>query len=379
MLSVSESIIAAGIFLPLLVVVKTFFQEKKNASLTVLHVLFQFLILAQVVYFFSAQNILTGSPHLLRVFYPIALLSPLLFYLYVYITLHNKLNRYLIGYLLLSTGLVYINYIPIYTLDINSKVAIITSLTKPSDILTQTQGYIPEAVISLFRIANSVFFLGLTVSAIAGNTTLNQNQPGYRRVLWWLLTFSTLTAVSLVIESVSIIEFTFLTSQFVASNQVLVTSIWASCWLGISVYKLLEPYASAEITQYGASTYYQATGKTFTDQSEGIQKDAIDQYLRDQSCSDPTFSRLNIAAYFGLTLEALTQIIDNLYALKVNDLINTFRAKEMASRILAGDLEKMSVETLASECAFNNIGTAYKAFKLETGTTPAKFEKDRRS
>jgi AraC-like DNA-binding protein len=145
------------------------------------------------------------------------------------------------------------------------------------------------------------------------------------------------------------------------------------------VYKLLEPYASAEITQYGTSTYYQATGKTFADQSEGIQKEAIDQYLRDQSCSDPTFSRLNIAAYFGLTLEALTQIIDKLYALKVKDLINTFRAREMASRILAGDLEKMSVETLASECAFNNIGTAYKAFKLETGTTPAKFEKDRRS
>ncbi|MDR9447339.1 MAG: hypothetical protein RI519_06390 [Balneolaceae bacterium] len=377
MLSVTESILAAGIFLPLLVVVKTFFQEKKNASLTVLHVLFQFLILAQVVYFFSAQNILTGNPHLLRVFYPIALLSPLLFYLYVYITLHNKLNRYLIGYLLLSTGLVYINYIPIYTLDINSKVAIITSLTKPSDILTQTQGYVPEAVVSIFRIANSVFFLGLTVSAIARNTTLKQ--PGYRRVFWWLLTFSTLTAVSLVIESVSIIEFTFLTSPFVASNQVLVTSIWALCWLGISVYKLLEPYASAEITQYGASTYYQATGDTFADQSEGIQKEALDQYLRDQSCSDPTFSRLNIAAYFGLTLEALAQLIDEIYALKVKDLINTFRAKEMASRILAGDLEKMSVETLASECAFNNIGTAYKAFKLETGTTPAKFEKDRRS
>jgi methylphosphotriester-DNA--protein-cysteine methyltransferase len=63
----------------------------------------------------------------------------------------------------------------------------------------------------------------------------------------------------------------------------------------------------------------------------------------------------------------------------VNDLINSFRAKEMASRIKAGELEKMSVETLASECAFNNIGTAYKAFKLETGTTPTKFEKARRS
>lgn len=377
MLSVTEGIIAAGILLPLLVVIKTFFQEKKNASLTVLHVLFQFLILAQVVYFFSAQNILTGNPHLLRVFYPIALLSPLLFYLYVYITLHNKLNRYLIGYLLLSTGLVYINYIPIYTLDINSKVAIITSLAKPSDILTQTQGYVPEAVVSIFRIVNSVFFLGLTVSAIARNTTLKQ--PGFRRVFWWLISFSTLTAVSLVIESVSIIEFTFLTSKFVASNQVLVTSIWASCWLGISVYKLLEPYASAEITQYGVSTYYQATGKTFADQSTDVQKKALDLYLREHSCTDPTISRLTIAAYFGLTLEALTQIIDKLYALKVKDLINSFRAKEMASRILAGDLEKMSVETLASECAFNNIGTAYKAFKLETGTTPAKFEKDRRS
>jgi AraC-like DNA-binding protein len=331
------------------------------------------------VYFFSAQNILESNPHLLRVFYPIAWLSPLLFYLYVYITLHNKLNRYLIGYLLLSTALVYINYIPIYSLDVDSKVAIISALERPSDILTRTRGYVPEGFISLFRIANSLFFLGLGVLAIVRNTTLNQNRPGYRRIFWWLVTFCALTAVSLVIESVSIIEFTFLTGQFVASNLTLLTSIWALCWLGVSVYKLLEPYASAEITQYGASTYYQATGKTLADQSESIQKDALDQYLRDQSCSDPTFSRLNIAAYFGLTLEALTQLVDEIYHLKVNDLINSFRAKEMASRITAGELEKMSVETLASECAFNNIGTAYKAFKLETGTTPAKFEKDRRS
>lgn len=377
MLSVTESIIAAGILLPLLVVVKTFFQEKTNIRLTVLHVLFQFLILALVVYFFNSQNILAGNPHLLRVIYPVAWLSPLLFYLYVYITLHNKLNRYLIGYLLLSTGLVCINYIPTYTLDVDSKVAIITSLAKPGDILTQTRGYVPEAVMSLFWITNSVFFLGLGVLAIARNTTINQ--PGYRRVFWWLITFSTLTTISLVIQAVGLLEVTFLTSQFVASNQVLVTSIWASCWLGISVYKLLEPYASAEITQYGATTYYQSTGQEFAYQNTGTQKAALDQYLGEHSCKDPTLSRLNLAAYFGLTLEVLSQLVDEIYHLKVNDLINSFRAKEMASRITAGELEKMSVETLASECSFNNIGTAYKAFKLETGTTPAKFEKARRS
>jgi YesN/AraC family two-component response regulator len=90
-------------------------------------------------------------------------------------------------------------------------------------------------------------------------------------------------------------------------------------------------------------------------------------YLK-KGCTSP-----DLAAEMHLQPYLLSAVINQVYKMKFNDFLNSFRVDYARELIQNGKASLLTLEGLSEKCGFNNRNSFTSAFKKHIGKTPSDF------
>lgn len=101
----------------------------------------------------------------------------------------------------------------------------------------------------------------------------------------------------------------------------------------------------------------------------------IDLLFKDESIFiNPEFKIRNLAELLGVSPHYLSQILNDNLNINFPNFINKYRIK-VATQMIK-DFPNLTIEAIGKDCGFKSKATFYKAFKIETGITPAMYKKN---
>jgi len=88
---------------------------------------------------------------------------------------------------------------------------------------------------------------------------------------------------------------------------------------------------------------------------------------------DPKLSIYQLSNKLGISQKNLSVAINQHFKTNFRDFINTYRLKEVKSKLNAIEYNHMSILGIALECGFNSEASFYRIFKKNTGISPKEF------
>lgn len=88
---------------------------------------------------------------------------------------------------------------------------------------------------------------------------------------------------------------------------------------------------------------------------------------------NPKLSIYQLSNMLGISQKNLSVVINQHFKTNFRDFINTYRLKEVKSKLNDLDYNHMSILGIALECGFNSEASFYRIFKKNTGISPKEF------
>jgi AraC-like DNA-binding protein len=103
----------------------------------------------------------------------------------------------------------------------------------------------------------------------------------------------------------------------------------------------------------------------------------INNYIKqNQRYLDPLFSLEILAAEKGMSVNKLSQIINQSNNFNFSDYINHFRVEEAKQFLISPEYSDYNIVSIGLECGFNSKSAFYNAFKKFTQMTPSEYKKE---
>ena len=113
-------------------------------------------------------------------------------------------------------------------------------------------------------------------------------------------------------------------------------------------------------------------------EEQGAYKSRVDRItnsLEDsQAFLNPELNLADLAEMVDLSKHETSDAVNNGFKMNFNELINSYRVKEVKKRILDPDYNHLSLVAIALDCGFNSKATFNRVFKLQTGQSPTQFK-----
>lgn len=195
------------------------------------------------------------------------------------------------------------------------------------------------------------------------------------RSLYWVTAYSAvlggvwlLFAAHLFIENT--INLTLLSPSFIAL--LVLTLVWGLSWAGVRQRPAFLPAKQPERTAAEAhSVKYQRSALTH-DQANRIAEKLTAHMQQHQSYLDPDITLGKLAEGLQVSPNYLSQTLNDTLGMSFFDYINHWRIKDARKRL---EMTEDSILEIAYAVGFNARSSFYKAFKMETGQTPAAYRK----
>jgi len=91
---------------------------------------------------------------------------------------------------------------------------------------------------------------------------------------------------------------------------------------------------------------------------------------------NPTLTIQELADQIDTSLHKLSQVLNQKMGCNFTDYVNRYRVEE-SKKLLRNPKSMYAIDGIGFECGFNSKTTFYKAFKKQTGLTPAAFKQEK--
>ena len=106
-----------------------------------------------------------------------------------------------------------------------------------------------------------------------------------------------------------------------------------------------------------------------------VKKQLLELMEREKPYLDSTLRLEQVANRLEVSAHQLSQVINTECNTNFNAFINRYRIREAKQMLHSDRFASYSLEGIAMECGFGNRTSFYRAFRKQTGTTPADFKK----
>lgn len=317
-------------------------------------------------------------PYLYKVPAPLTFLIAPLSFLYVRATLNDESHFNLKDGIHLIPFLVFfINYLPLYVLPNDQKLALVKNVVADfSYTYTHQDGFMPEWTNIVFRALLSVVYLfaqwKLLRSFFKKTHLSNRRFVKMKRWIYVFVRLQTAYWVGLIL-----IYFIFAfdigtVSQIGSFVSLSTTSLVSVVFLSISGYLLINPSILI-----GINNSISPLSKVFS--SEKDSPDLFNtiklQITQHNLFLNPKLTLGLLSADLEISQRMITNTINQNGFENFNDFINDFRIDYAVKKLRGEALEAFSIEAIALSSGFNSKVTFYRAFKKKNNCTPTEFLK----
>jgi AraC-like DNA-binding protein len=138
-------------------------------------------------------------------------------------------------------------------------------------------------------------------------------------------------------------------------------------WLGIKGYLLAYPASpgtgkkkNTELSDY------------IVEETKALLKRAMET---DKLYLNPATNLDRTAAHTGIPAKTISAVLNQHLDLGFTEWVNSYRINEFKQKTRNGDLERLTISAIASECGFSSQATFQRIFKQSTGMTPSEYLK----
>lgn len=136
-------------------------------------------------------------------------------------------------------------------------------------------------------------------------------------------------------------------------------------------------YGMHDINFVNQEISIQATGPTNEvlnpEREEFIRNQLEEHFILKKKFLLKQYTIADLARDTSVPVYLLTKYINKSLDTNFSELINKYRVNECCTLMNLSDFQHLTVEGIADHCGFNNRNSFYKAFKKNTGQTPAQF------
>ena len=344
--------------------------------------------LCTLAYLLIVSGWIIEIPHFYKIAAPVNYLIPPLGYLYVRSVLRNENAFYKMDYWhLLPFILFAINYLPLYTMDIDQKRDLVNSLLNDNSINYSSQdGFMSEYVHLIARMIQSPIYLYFQWKLIIDfkqKSMFSKYEYHTKYILRWLRIFNWIT--SLVLISILCVYLVVLINPELVNSKavMLFPSLGISIgYLVLSSFLLLNPevlfglpYAirtSEKLSQENLNKKKISSLATIKDYETEI--DQLKQYfIKEKPFLIKTININEIAIALNIPARDFSFIINQLFNKRFTDFINEYRIEYVIQKIEGGYCDKFTIESLSTESGFSTKSTFNIAFKKYKNCTPSEF------
>ena len=344
--------------------------------------------LCTLAYLLIVSGWVIEIPHFYKIAVPVNYLIPSLGYLYVRSVLRNENAFYKMDYWhLLPFVLFAINYLPLYTMDIDQKRDLVNSLINDNTINYSSQdGFMSEYVHLIARMIQSPIYLYFQWKLILDfkqKSMFSKYEYHTKNILRWLRIFNWITSLVL-ISILCVYLVVLINSEFVNSKAVMLfPSLGISIgYLVLSSFLLLNPevlfglpYAnrsSEKLSQENLNKKKSSSLAIIKDYETEI--DQLKQYfIKEKPFLIKTININEIAIALNIPARDFSFIINQLFNKRFTDFINEYRIEYVIEKIEGGYCDKFTIESLSAESGFSTKSTFNIAFKKYKNCTPSEF------
>ena len=382
-----EILYIGSIFCALLTIYLLLFKENaiKSYSNYILSAILLLEIYFVIVYLLIYTGHINELPLLYKTAAPFNLLIAPLAYLYVKSVLFNKKGLAAIDLLhFLPFSFAIINYLPFFLMPIAEKKLIVQMTSDDISYAFRYQaGYLPEYLIFVFKILQSLLYLIVQWKLIVDFKKENENIPiesQIKKVVKWLKIFSGIFTT--ILFGLFFMGFFFyllpINSYFEFINLVQSLLLSAS-FFTLSNYFLLNPAIldGLPFIKYrlqDSSISNQQESRPFIVENYENEIARIETYMKNQEVFlNPKITLTQISATLQIPIKDLSYIINNHFDVRFNDFINQYRI-EYFSKMLNDDyLNNYTIDSLIQKAGFSSKSTFHAAFKKIHHCTPSQY------
>ena len=301
-------------------------------------------------------QVINQWPHLLGITYPIIFLTGPAFYFFIR-TYAEPAFRFKIGHLvhLLPATLIFGLMIPTYLAPISEKLALIRYYYELA----------PTENLSAFEwLYLNLYVVVILVYVIAALRYVYRQHPNNAKLLkkfCWL--FLALSVLYLVLQSGFILSgASLITSEIILSALMALVILTLGYWI-LDIRQLFPKsakgkYRTSPLSQEAAIAIEQALNKAMNQQ---------EVYL------NPRLRISDMAQLLQVPSHHLSQVLNDRMNTNFYQLVNRYRI-ERCKQILNSDrIQQVSIQGIGFDCGFSNKTSFYRAFKKQTGMTPAQY------
>ena len=382
-----EVLYIGSIFCALLTIYLLLFKENaiKSYSNYILSAILFLEIYFVIIYLLIYTSLINELPLLYKTAAPFNFLIAPMAYLYVKSVLFNKKGLSAIDFLhFLPFVFAIINYLPFFLIPIAEKKWIVQLTSDDISYAFRYQaGYLPEYVIFVFKIIQSILYLIVQWKLIVDFKKENKNIPiesQIKKVVKWLKIFSGIFTT--ILFGFFFMAFFFyvlpLDSYFEFIN--LVQSLLLSVsFFTLSTYILLNPAIldGLPFVKYrlqASSILNQQESRPFIVENFENEIAQIEAYMKEQEVFlNPKITLTQVSAALQIPIRDLSYIINNHFDVRFNDYINQYRVNYF-SKMLADDyLSNYTIDSLIQKAGFSSKSTFHAAFKKIHHCTPSQY------
>jgi len=335
----------------------------------------QIRISLSVYLFFGAVSILIGAfnssgkaqifPYLLRLDSPLHYLyGPFAFY-YTYASLKPGFKFRTIYLLHLIPFLInFIEFCPLYFSSTEVKLNYIAGIRETGIYALPVHYLLKSISASIYLLCQVYFFFRF-------KTKNQQDAFSNKTLISWFRIYLSIQAVMMV---VLILEIILPFELFIDPYQVYILML-AVLMISNSVALMFFPsllYGLQVKPEKHQAKYF--SSKLSPEEKEEIFKKLSD-YLsnNDKPFMDPDISLPGTARVLNITVNHLSQVINERAGSHFNDYINSFRIEEAKQILRSDDYKKLTIDAIAMKAGFKSRTPFYRAFKEYTGMTPGQY------
>ena len=382
-----EVLYIGSIFCAVLTIYLLLFKENaiKSYSNYILSAILFLEIYFVIIYLLIYTGQINELPLLYKTAAPFNFLIPPLAYLYVKSVLINKKGLSAIDLLhFLPFGFTIINYLPFFLMPIAEKKLIVQMTSDDISYAFRYQaGYLPEYLIFVFKILQSILYLIIQWKLIVDFKKENKNIPiesQIKKVVKWLKIFSGIFTT--ILFGFFFIAFFFyllpINSYFEFIN--LVQSLLLSVsFFTLSTYILLNPAIldGLPFIKYrlqDSSISNQQESRQFIVENYENEIAQIENYMNDQEVFlNPKITLTQISATLQIPIKDLSYIINNHFDVRFNDYINQYRINYFSKMLNDEYLNNYTIDSLMQKAGFSSKSTFHAAFKKIHHCTPSQY------
>lgn len=326
-----------------------------------------------LVMFFSHSGVITEYPHFFRTDSPFFYCIPISFYLYYKSHSLKSAWKYSPDIYLLVIPIIHIiELMPFYMLDTSDKRDYLLSLSGNSDaVIYSSEGWIPNSWHFVLQLTLGLILFSSVLFQMSKATGKNVG-PSFSNANWFKW------AASLQLLSFSIL----LIFLIIDSPQIDIYGIATFVFIAIQLFAVLNLFLFPE-SLYGLSNDYRSEIKRKNISNASLTDEVIDSYklslddffIQDTSFLDGGFRQQDLANSLNISKNKLSYLINAVYELNFNQLLNKKRIEVVLKKMNEEDNEwdNLSLSGIGREVGFKSRTTFIKAFKFNTGMTPSQY------